>query len=120
MKVLLAMALAAAPATVPVTGFMTAERLEQHCLAAPGDPGGLSDVCIGYLAGSIDQILVRLAPMGLTTQPICLPSNLTLGEVRSTFLSYVRTHSEVRPLAAADVIEDAVAVAYPCLNGFPR
>jgi hypothetical protein len=117
MKILLAMALAAMPATVPVTGFMTAARLEQHCLATPGDPGGLSDVCIGYLAGSIDQILVRMAPMGLTGQPICLPSNLTIGEVRSTFLAYLQSHSEARPLAAADVMEEAVTVAYPCRLG---
>ena len=41
-----------------VKGFMDAQRLQIHCLAEPDAVDGLLDVCLGYLAGAVDAMLM--------------------------------------------------------------
>lgn len=114
MKLLLALTLelSAPEASTEMRGFLDAATLEHHCSVSQTLPEGSFGICLGYVAGSVDQILAREAE----GEPalLCPPPDLTVEQVRSTFLAYLRVHPKERVSAAALVVERAVLDAYPC------
>ena len=98
--------------TEPLRGFLTAGQLELHCTATLDDQDSALALCLGYLAGSWDQLLARTSAPG--SPIICPPGDLTLNLIRHTFLHYVEIEPEMRDVAAASAVERAALASFPC------
>jgi hypothetical protein len=120
MSLLLALALAAAIDVRPpeshknLVGFMDGAGLQRHCEDSGVDTPGLRDVCLGYLAGAVDQMfaMVNARP---TAEPIlCDVSGLNLEEVRLNVLTFLKANPSATRNAGAHVVIGALMAAHPC------
>jgi hypothetical protein len=94
--------------------FYTGEALFTQCQARPGDADYASHAlrCAGYVLGVSDAQQARQG----AGQPgrVCLPANATATQVVATVSAYLQAHREKRPLAAQDLVIEALSAAYPC------
>lgn len=114
MKLLLALTLelSAPEGSAGVRGFLDAATLERHCSVSQTLPEGSFGICLGYVAGAVDQLLAREADGAPAL--LCPAPGLTIEQVRRTFLAYLRLHPKERVSSAALVVERAALDAYPC------
>lgn len=101
-------------AQTPVKGFMDARRLLIHCLAEPNAVDGLQDVCVGYLAGAVDALLMEGARPD-SGQVFCPPDDLTLQQVQVGVVNFIASSGLV-DLAAAVAVERALIAEFPCFE----
>ena len=112
MRLLLALTLGlTAPSPSELRGFIDAGQLETYCQASAGEEDGRLGLCLGYIAGSVDQLLVT-PPLGVGG--LCPPPNLTVEQVRLHFLAHLKAHPRQRETAAALVVRQAASAAYRC------
>lgn len=116
MKLLLALTLGlTTPSPPELRGFLDAAQLEAYCLAPAGEPDGRLGLCLGYIAGSVDQLLMVPPPLGVDA--LCTPPRLTVEQLRLDFLAHLKAHPRQRETAAALVVKQAAWTAYPCEIG---
>ena len=116
----LAGTLAVVGAVAPTAGaagdleFYTGEALFTQCSARPGDADYASHSlrCAGYVLGVSDAQQARQG----AGQPgrVCLPAAATANQVVEKVGAYLVAHPEKRPLAAQDLVIEALGAAYPC------
>lgn len=116
----IAVALAAsgslAPAAIAASDleFYTGETLFAQCQARPGDADYQTHAlrCAGYVLGVSDAQQARQG----AGQPgrVCLPATATANDAVTKVGAYLAAHPEKRPLAAQDLVIEALAAAYPC------
>lgn len=105
------------PAAGAVAGdleFYTGEALFAQCSARPGeaDYAAHSLRCAGYVLGVSDA---QQAAQGAGARGrVCLPATATANQVVATVGAYLVAHPEKRPLAAQDLVIEALSAAYPC------
>ncbi|HET9159905.1 MAG TPA: Rap1a/Tai family immunity protein [Caulobacteraceae bacterium] len=105
----------APPAPTPaVSGFMNSERLIDHCRPNAAADASMADVCIGYIAGSVDQVLSRQAELPPNKRRVCLAPTTTLGEVQRAVLANLEDYEDQPNAAAAVIIERSLMAAFPC------
>jgi hypothetical protein len=97
-------------------GFMDGSGLENDCGVSLDDPDNLAPLCLGYLAGSLDQIMAR-AGRATLGRSLCPPADLKLGAVKILVLQYLAAYPEERTTAAALIVERATSAAYACADG---
>lgn len=103
------------PQAGPVTtGFLSVGRLIEHCLPGPGSDDGMIDVCNGYVAGAIDQIIAEQAALPPNKRRVCLTAQATLGDVQRVVMDRLRAMPDQGDVAAAAVIQQAAVEAFPC------
>ena len=94
--------------------FYTGEALFTQCSARPGDAdyAAHSLRCAGYVLGVSDAQQARQG----AGQPgrVCLPATATANQVVEKVGVYLVAHPEKRPLAAQDLVIEALGAAYPC------
>jgi hypothetical protein len=94
--------------------FYTGETLFTQCSARPGDADYASHSlrCAGYVLGVSDAQQARQG----AGQPgrVCLPAAATAIQVVEKVGAYLVAHPEKRPLAAQDLVIEALGAAYPC------
>ena len=94
--------------------FYTGETLYVQCQARPGDADYQTHAlrCAGYVLGVSDAQQARQG----AGQPgrVCLPATATANDIVSKVGAYLIAHPEKRPLAAQDLVVEALAAAYPC------
>jgi hypothetical protein len=94
--------------------FYTGETLTTQCQARPGDADYQAHAlrCAGYVLGVSDAQQARQG----AGQPgrVCLPATATANDIVSKVSNYLIAHPEKRPLAAQDLVIEALAAAYPC------
>jgi hypothetical protein len=115
MIAILTLVLSIAPITPPAgpRGFLTAGQLEQYCSAPADDREDLMPLCLGYLAGSWDQLLASAAQGKRPT--LCAPSDLSLDATRLKFLQFMAENPGLRAVGAASTIEStAWASSFSC------
>jgi hypothetical protein len=66
------------------------------------------DWCAGYAAGVLHGVR-----MGQMRDAVCLPKNVTVGQVRDVITKYLRDHPEIRHYAAGPVAAVAINNAWP-------
>jgi len=116
----IAVALAAsgplAPAAMAASDleFYTGETLFAQCQARLGDADYQTHAlrCAGYVLGVSDAQQARQG----AGQPsrVCLPASATANDAVAKVGAYLVAHPEKRPLAAQDLVIEALAAAYPC------
>jgi hypothetical protein len=108
---MLAAAIALAPETDRGTAepertqvFMSVEALQRYCSAPDNDPNGFADLCVGYIAGVVDQLSLH-AEVDFATFLNCPTRAITLGDFRDAFLDYTRRFPQEAEKAAAPLLE---------------
>jgi hypothetical protein len=94
--------------------FYTGETLFAQCQARPGEADYQAHAlrCSGYVLGVSDAQQARQG----AGQPgrVCLPPTATANDMVTKVGAYLTAHPEKRPLAAQDLVIEALAAAYPC------
>jgi hypothetical protein len=93
-------------------GFIDAPRLAALCGA--GGPEGQSarSLCLGYVVGSVDQLMASQARRGRAT--VCPPKDLTAEDAMKAVVRRSRYASTATGLGAAGFVRFALEDAYPC------
>jgi len=112
--ILVSLITAPLPPPVPMSGFMNAERLIAHCRPAADAEVGMAEVCLGYIAGSVDQVLHRQAQLPANKRTICLAPDATIGEVQDAVVANLEMFADEPNAAAAAIVERSLSAAFPC------
>lgn len=88
--------------------YYTGETLYTQCAAK--DAAALR--CAGYVLGVSDAQQARQGAGA--PQRVCLPSTATEAQIVAAVGAYLAAHPEKRPLAAQDLVIEALAASYPC------
>jgi hypothetical protein len=105
---------APAPASAADLEFFTGESLSAQCSAKPGEADFASKQgrCVGYVVGVSDA---QQAGQGLGASPrVCYPAGVTATLMVAAVTSFLAAHPEKRPLAAQDLVVEALSAQYPC------
>lgn len=107
--------LAGAP-TDMVPGFMEGGVLASLCSPAPEaiDADLRSALCLGYIVGVADQILLIEAAAPPPLRSICPPPTVLAEDLRDDVLAVLERRPIARTAAAASVVSLALARRYPC------
>lgn len=113
---LIALSLVTAPPTPgpPLVGFMNAQRLIDHCMPTADAEVGMEDVCLGYIAGSVDQVLSHQSELPINRRTVCLPAGTTIGQIQHAVLTRLEGYVDQPNLAGATIVERTMSSAYPC------
>jgi hypothetical protein len=110
--VLMSLIVTPPPPPPPVSGYMNAERLIAHCKPAPDAEVGMAEVCMGYIAGSVDQVLLRQSQLAPNRRTVCLPADARIGDVQNAIIANLEAFEP--DTAAAAIVERSLAAAFPC------
>jgi len=108
------LALAATPAPASDLEFFTGKLLYAQCSAKPGEPDYASHAlqCASYVLGVSDA---QQAAQGAGAPPrVCLPGTATAPALVAAVSDFLQAHPDKRPLAAQDLVIEALSAAYPC------
>ncbi len=95
-------------------GFVNAGQVKGLCAAAENAGDGQFEMCLGYLAGSIDQLVAQDRISGVSARDLCPNTALSLDHFRQAFLDYMEVNPQVEKAAAAAVIERAATPSLKC------
>lgn len=93
-------------------GFIDAARLAALCGAAGPDSQSARSLCLGYVVGSVDQLMALQARRGRAT--VCLPKDLTAESAMKAVVRHSRYASTATGVGAAGFVRLALEQAYPC------
>ena len=107
-------AASAAPAPAADLEFFTGEGLRAECTAAPGDADFATKQgrCTGYVVGVSDAEQAGQGAGG--TPRICYPASITATQMVAAVTAFLTAHPEKRPLAAQDLVVEALSAQFPC------
>lgn len=113
---LMALALAAAPAqTSPaMLGFVDAAKLGELCATTGASARDALPICLGYITGSVDQILTEQAKGPRQNRTICPPAGISAQDVMATVVRYADWSRSAQGISAAGFVKFAMEEAYPC------
>lgn len=95
-------------------GIVSARQIKGLCTAAEDAKDGQFEMCLGYLAGSLDQLVAQDGINGKSARRLCPGTTITLEEFRMMVVQYIELNPELESAAAAPVIERAVVPALSC------
>jgi hypothetical protein len=95
------------------SAFFSSDQLEQLCLAPDDDPERRTDVCVGYIAGAVDQLILSL-PDSSKRNTSCPLRAETVGDFRKLFLDYMRRNPGERGTSASSTLVVALAPTIRC------
>jgi hypothetical protein len=106
--------LAAGPLRAGDLEFFTGQDLFAACSVKSGDAEGATRLawCGGYVLGVSDAQQAAQGAGG--SNRVCLPGAASAAKMTEAVRAYLQTHAEKRPLAAKDLVIEALAAAYPC------
>jgi hypothetical protein len=94
------------------SGFLDAGRLVALCSASGPDALSGRSLCLGYVVGSVDQLLAQQARRGRAT--FCPPPGFKADDALATVMGHARYASAADGMAAAGFVRFALEDAYPC------
>ncbi len=108
----LALTLGATPAPPRMVGFLDAAQLVQLCQAEGAEQATNRALCLGYVAGVADQIMMRggqrLAPS------VCLSQDLDVDKLGDAVLRRLSHRRDLSGVAAAAAVRGALQAEFPC------
>lgn len=101
--------------TPPMLGFFDSPTLAATCLATGETAPIKRSVCLGYIAGAIDQLMMNQGLNDGEKRTICPPSRLTLDAAAGAVLARTSWAAAAgKGLSAAGFVKYALEDAYPC------
>lgn len=94
--------------------FFTGQALYAQCSAKPADPDyrAREARCMGYVMGVSDA---QQAAQGAgAAARVCLPATASAPQIAASVSAYLEAHPDKRPLAAQDLVKEALGAQYPC------
>lgn len=110
----LAAALAASPQPPLLYNFFDAADLLGHCAARDDKAEVRQSLCMGYVAGALDQLLMQQATLNPEDRSICPPPGLTLQGAVIHILDHASWAARERDLGASGLVRFALEQSYPC------
>jgi len=110
-------------ATPAFADYFNGNTLYEWCSTEPSDPHFQQNQswCIGYIAGVVDGIKtgnvfgqVIAGSTAETTDLICMPAEVTLGQVQEVATLYLKNNPATRHDFASVQVLKAVMDAWPC------
>jgi hypothetical protein len=103
-----------APAKAADLEFFTGGSLAIECAAKPGeaDHATRQGRCVGYVVGVSDAEQAAQGAGG--AQRVCFPAGVTAAAMVSAVSAFLAAHPDKRPLAAQDLVVEALAAQFPC------
>lgn len=98
-----------APATAQAGYFMKGTDVLKACTSEDAMDHAQ---CVGYLMGVADSFSALQYVMG--TSLVCLPEDVTVGQLRHEFVKYAETHPDELEDKGRRSVEAAVVGAFPC------
>jgi hypothetical protein len=95
------------------SNFVDGNTLYNDCNEPLSDPG--YSYCTGYVAG-ISDLLATLMDLKAIPRKICLPHNVSLGQLRDIVVKDFKDNPNKRHYTASSSIYVALANAFPCNN----
>jgi len=104
----------AAPAPAADLEFFTGDGLRAECSAAAQDAdfAAKQGRCVGYVVGVSDAEQAGQGAGG--TPRICYPASITATQMVAAVSAFLTAHPEKRPLAAQDLVVEALSAQFPC------
>ena len=113
MHLLLALSLTVGAPTLP--GFIDAPRLVALCTETGEGFESARSLCLGYVVGALDELLVRQSATGIRT--VCLPADLTARQALTQVMHQAAIVEAGKGVSAASFVQFALEQAYPCDPG---
>lgn len=101
-------------------GFLDAPRLVVLCRADGPDAQSARTLCLGYVVGSLDQLLALEAKQDEGRRTICPPQDMTAEDAVRAVVRYSRFAETAKGLGAAGFVKFALEDTYPCPMMFER
>jgi hypothetical protein len=102
-------ALMLAPMTAHADTFNnTGNELKAHCTEENFSSKGF---CLGFVQGTWNGMIWTVA---MLDKKLCVPENVTTGQMRDFALAYIERHPESRDQNAIVLLTTAVAESWPC------
>ena len=92
-------------------GFDTGNRLHEDCRASNYFNRGY---CGGYVVGIVDTIESLQARGVLPADALCIPDDVTKGQLVDVVGKYLADHPERRNAEAGGLVPEALGKAFPC------
>lgn len=67
--------------------------------------------CVAYIAGAVDAFNTTRAANGLKS---CIPGGVTMGDLRTVTVDYLRDHRKDRTKSASQIVFTATRAEWPC------
>jgi hypothetical protein len=94
--------------------FFDGPRLVDTCLAKGDVRAAKQSVCLGYVAGAIDQLMMQQAQREAGDRTICPPPELSLNGVVHAILERSNSAAAGRGRSAAALVKIAMEASFPC------
>ncbi len=104
-----------------IHGFMDSAALMATCKPDPQDAASQAKaaVCLGYIAGAMDALMLDQADRDPDARTICPPSTFTVNAARDAVVRRAGWAVSARPVGAAGFIQAAFEDAFPCGHAGP-
>ncbi len=112
--VILSLVTGAPPPAGTLPGFLDAAKLVSLCDAAGADAEAARAICIGYVVGSVDQLMAQQARRDASRRTICPPSNMTADAAMKAVVKYSRFGSTATGVGASAFVKFAMEDSFPC------
>lgn len=100
------------PATMP--GFLDTERLMALCDAGGPDAESGRAICMGYIVGSLDQLMAQQSRRDEGRRTICPPKDMTAEDAVRAVIKYSRFGATATGIAASSFVRFAMEDSFPC------
>ena len=102
------------PAAASDLEFFTGQMLYAQCSAKSGDADYARHAlqCASYVLGVSDA--EQAAQGAGAPSRVCLPATATAPSLAASVAAFLEAHPDKRPLAAQDLVIEALSAAYPC------
>ena len=110
-KVVMSLVLSLAPGPASVPGFIDAPKLAEICAAEA--PDGKA-ICMGYVAGVLDQVISYQARLPRARRTICLPADMTVNRAVDAVQASADWAKTSEGVGASGFVKYALERAYPC------
>jgi hypothetical protein len=111
---ILSLTTATAPPPPTMPGFFDAARLAAVCSADGPDAKSGQAICMGYVVGAVDQLMVQQARRDEIRRTICPPKTLSATDAMKAVVKYSRFASTAHGIGAASFVRFAMEDTYPC------
>jgi hypothetical protein len=101
--------------TPPMVGFFDSARLAETCRPAGENAASKQSVCLGYIAGAVDALMMHQAQADGGGRTICPPAGVTLDSATRAVLARTSWAAAAgKGLSAAGFVKYAMEDAFPC------
>lgn len=116
MSWLVALTVAAGIATPaqPMSGFLDAAKLIGMCTDRGPAASAARAVCLGYVVGSVDQLMAAQSRREEARRTICPPANLTADQAVQAVVRHPTFAAKGVGIGASAYVRFAMEQAYPC------